>query len=154
LREIFGEPPIDDHCLPELADEYVVRLEVTVDDPLAVSIGDGLGCCEYVTKQREALREPLALFDQLGEGAAGDELHGIERLATRPAPGLIDGYDGRVLKPGRDERLADEALFGGFVLLEQLLDGNRPVEEQVSRPEDAAIASLGKYAAHGVVLRV
>ncbi len=55
--EILREPPVDDDRFAEGSDQHVGRLEVAVQDPLAVRVGDGLGDVDDVLQEQEPLLE-------------------------------------------------------------------------------------------------
>ena len=108
--ELLREPPVDHDGLAERADEHVRRLEIAVDDALAVRVRERVGDGDDVRQEREPLleRRPRARDRRL-ERSPVDELHRVERLAVRPAPGLVDRDDRRVLQARGDQRLALEA---------------------------------------------
>ena len=87
--EILREPPIDDHGLAELADQHVARLEIAMDDALAVRVRHRVGDREHARQQREPVLERLRVAIDVVERAPGDELHGVERLAGRPLARLV-----------------------------------------------------------------
>ena len=53
--QILREPPVDHDGLAELADEHVRRLEIAVDDALAVRVRERVGDRDTCGKQREPL---------------------------------------------------------------------------------------------------
>ena len=55
--EILREAPVDHDGLAELADQHVRRLEVAMDDALAVRVRERIGDRDHVRQQREPLRE-------------------------------------------------------------------------------------------------
>ena len=151
--QVFRQAPVHDHGLAEGAHQDVGRLEVAVDDVLAVRVGHGLGHGQEVRQQGEPARE--AAFrgaDERVERAAGDELHGVEGHAVRPSARLVDGDDRRVLEPCRDEGLPHEAssVRGGRGL--ELLQGDRAAQPPVARRQDAAHAAPRELALDRVVL--
>ncbi|EAU63718.1 hypothetical protein STIAU_3224 [Stigmatella aurantiaca DW4/3-1] len=140
--QVLGQPPVDDHRLPEVSHQHVGRLEVPVDDALGVGVGDGLGHREHVRQQRQPLLQRLLLGEDVRQRAARDELHREEGLAAGPTPRFVDGDDGGVLEAGGDEGLGDEARLHVPAGRQQLLDGHGPVQALVPGPEDAADAPL------------
>ena len=58
--QVLGQAPVDDDGLAEVADHDVGRLEVAVDDALAVGVGDRLGDGDDVRQERQALVEARA----------------------------------------------------------------------------------------------
>jgi hypothetical protein len=143
LGQVLGQAPVDHDGLAELADQHVRRLEVAVDDLLAVRIGDRLRRGEHVRQQAQPLVEGAPLADQLGERAPRHQLHRVERVAGGPAPRLVDRHDRRVLQPRRQQRLAHEPLLLRRAPDQQLLDRHRPIEAAVAGPQHPADAALG-----------
>ena len=152
-RQVLRQAPVHDHGLAEAAHQDVGRLEVAVDDVLAVRVGHGLGHGQEVGQQGEPAREAtLRRADERVERPAGDELHGVEGHAVRPSARLVDGDDRRVLEPRGDERLPHEApgARGGRGL--ELLQGDRAAQPPVARGKDAAHAAARELALDRVVL--
>jgi GAF domain-containing protein len=89
-------------------DEDVVRLDVPVDDPVAVREAKGLEQLLGVADRR-ADRERAAGHDQLLEAAPLDHLHGDVVRALGLAA-VVDGDDVRMGEARRRLRLAPEAL--------------------------------------------
>ena len=139
--QVLGQAPVDDHGLAEVADHHVGRLDVAVDDALAVRVGDRLGHREHVRQEGHALVEAALLLDELLERPPRDQLHRVVRIARRPAAGLVHRDDARVLQPGGDERLAHEPGLGRRRALQELLDGDRPAKQAVMGPDHAAEAA-------------
>ena len=144
--QVLRQAPVHEHGLPERAHEHVRRLEVAVDDALAVGVRDRLRHREQVGQEREPSRQVRRRADERVERAARDELHRVERRAVGPAAGLVDRDDRGVLEPRGDERLAHEArrLRSGPGL--QLLERDGAAEPQVARREDAAHAAARELA--------
>jgi hypothetical protein len=150
--EVLGEPPVHDHGLPERPDEDVGRLQVAVDDALAVGVGDRLRHRDEVGQEGEPRAERGALPEQRLQRPALDELHGVEGRPLRPEAGLVDGDDRRVLQPGGHEGLADEAWRALAGVLPQLLDRHHPPEAAVEGAQDAPHAPPRVLSRDGVVL--
>jgi hypothetical protein len=146
--QVLGQPPVDDRGLAELADDHVRRLEVAVDDLLAVGVGDGVGDRDDVRDQRHPLAHAVGRLDQRLERPASDQLHGVEGRAVGPASGLMDRDDAGVLEARGDQRLAEEAGLGRRAAVQQLLDGDRPAELEVAGPHHAAEAAAAVLLDH------
>src|SRR5690606_4927710 len=110
------------HGLSELAHDHVRWLDVPVDDALTVREGDGLDHGDHVGEQRHALAQRGPRADDLLERLARNQLHDIERLARRPAPGIVYGHDAGVLETRGDQRLAEEERLGKAHSPDELLD--------------------------------
>ncbi len=130
------------------------RLEVAVDDALAMGVAHRLDHGDEVGHEREPLGQRPRLAGDLRQRAPGDQLHGVERLPRRPAPRLVQVDDGRVLQPRGDDRLALEA--GGALrrVLDELLDGDHAAEPAVTRRHDAAHPAARHLVAVHVVIRI
>jgi hypothetical protein len=118
-------------------DEHVVRLDVAMDDPVAVREAERLEQLLLV-RDRGLDRERAAGHDQLLQAAALDHLHGD---VVRPLglPAVVDGDDVRMGQAGGGLRLAPEALDEEVVLrvaLVQDLDGDAAAEILVLREID------------------
>jgi hypothetical protein len=147
--EILREPPIDHDGLAVLADEHVRRLQIAMDDLLAVCVRECVEHGEHVRDQCEPLREGLALRDHLVECAADDALHRVERLPVRPPAAFVDRDDRRVLEPRADQRLALEPHRELRVGLEQLLDRDDAIEPRIECLDDPPhAAGRDRDAAH------
>ena len=107
--QVLGQAPVHDLHFAEGADHDVGRLQVAVDDAPAVGEADRLA------HLRERLEQPRPVggLHLVGQGLAGDELHGQEGRAVGQRPQRVDRRDARVRQPGRDLRLADEAVGVG-----------------------------------------
>ena len=140
----LGQPPVHDLDLAEGADHDVGRLQVAVDHAPAVGEADRLA------DLRERLQEPR-LVGRLqfgGQGLPGDQFHGQEGGAVGQRPQGVDRRDARVRQPGRDLRLADEAV--GVGPGQQDLQRDVAVEGEVECGEDPAHAAAGDLAQHAV----
>jgi hypothetical protein len=60
----LGQPPVDEHGLAERADEDVGRLEVAVDDPLRVRVGERVDEREQVGQERQPLLSSESFFSR------------------------------------------------------------------------------------------
>ena len=130
LRGAVPRDPEVGHLQPRLVrlhllvggDEDVVRLDVAMDDPVAVREAEGLEELLGVP-DRGVHRERAVGHDQLLEAAALDHLH---RDVVRPLglAAVVDGDDVRVREAGGRLRLAAEALdeevVAGVALVEDL----------------------------------
>ena len=105
----LGDAPIDHQRLAEAGDHDVRRLQIAMDDAVAMRIGHRIRRGEHVRHQRQPLLQRRRVEDQLLERAARDQLHRVERLARGQPSRLVDGHDRRMLQPRRDRRLAQEA---------------------------------------------
>src|SRR5262249_6448694 len=124
-----GQAEVSDIRLAAPVEQDVSGLDVPVDQPLAMSVVQGLGhgshefgCFAY--------RGPV-LLDLLGQGAAFDQLGYDEAGAVLGAAHVVDGHDVRVVEAG------DGAGFGqvGFGVLGpgyqpavRHLDGDGPLQ--------------------------
>jgi hypothetical protein len=133
LAHHLGQPPVDDHRLAVLADQHIGRLEVPVHHALAVGEAGRVGRGQEGRHQGEALAERAGLLDALEQRAAGHQAHHVVGQPRRPAPGVVERHDRRVLQAGGDLHLALEAAERGRVGVERLLDGHRPAEPLVAR---------------------
>ena len=126
-----------------LVDEDVPRLDVTVDQAAAVR---RVQCVRHLGQQieRPLGRKRALRLDQVAELASVDEPH---RQVDDPVgfPGGVDREDARVLEPGRNPGLAQEALAEPLVrrqLGRERLERDAPVEHElvgeVDRPGRSA----------------
>ena len=90
--------------------KHVGRLDVAVDDPLAMGVAEGAGQLARGLV-RLGKRHPLAI-QPVGEGLAGQKLHDQERLLD-VEPDVEDGHDGGVGDAGGGLGLALEPLEVG-----------------------------------------
>ena len=123
-----------------------------MDDPLAVGIGDRVRDREHVRQQREAFLERRRLRHDIAQRSSRDELHRIERLAARPSTDLVNGYDRRVLKARREERLTTEATPHARAQLARLLDGHHAIQPPVARAQEPAVSAARELLANLVVV--
>ena len=73
LAHVLRQAPVHHHGLAELADQDVGRLQVAMDDPAVVRIGDGVRQGEHVPHQLQALAERGPRHD----GVVGTRLEGL-----------------------------------------------------------------------------
>lgn len=116
-----------------------------MDDSLAVGVGDRLGdLLEHREEPGTVHGRARALFEQLVQGAATNQLHGQERPAIRGSADLVNGRDRRVLKLRGDERFLDKALrrlyLTGEALLKEL-HRHVALQRQIASPIDDAHAT-------------
>jgi hypothetical protein len=112
-----------------------------------VGVGQSLA---HLLKNAQEARQVVGgrgpLLQQVGEGAALDELHGQERPAVGEGADLVDGRDAGVLQLPRDLRLLPEAPLVVRVapeLLAQHLDGQGPAQVGVPGTPHGAHAAPG-----------
>lgn len=109
-------------------EEYVLRLDVPVDDPGRVGGGEGVGDVGDDGHGRLGGEPPLAV-EARAQVRAADEVHD-EGEVVAVDDEVADGHDVGVLQPEQRTALLDEAsdqfLVGGEVLAQQF-DGDGPV---------------------------
>src|SRR5262249_8216610 len=105
------------------------------------------GRSDEVRDERDAVGEPRALGDDVGERAALDELHREEWLAVGPPAGLVERDDRRVLEARGDAGLADEAGERAGLVAQEDVDGDAAAVAAVPGVEDAAHAAARELAA-------
>jgi hypothetical protein len=95
LIEGLGQAPVDDLGLAELADHDVSRLEIAVDDAVAMGVADRVA-------RRDVRAEPAEAGLGRGGGvvgaeelAAADQAHRVEQPAIGGAAGVVDRHDAR-----------------------------------------------------------
>ena len=139
--EVLREAPVDHDGLAEVADQHVAGLEIAVDDPLAVRVRDRVARGGEARNDREPVLELRRLGDHLVERPARHQLHREERLAGRPAAGLVDRHDAGVLQARGDQRLALEPrdLVAGRI--EQLTSARPAAEPAILGGDDLAHAA-------------
>jgi hypothetical protein len=159
LREAVGrrgaggerDPEVGDHRLP-LVEEYVLRLDVPMDQRVAVGMvergGDLPGDLD-----RLAHREPPLGPQPLPQRAAPYPRHHVEE----PAGGLarvVERQDVRVIERGGDPDLAGEAVGAedGAELGAEHLHRDLPVVAQVVGEIHGRHAAAAELAADGVAL--
>ncbi len=111
LADHLREPPVDHHGLAELARQDVRRLDVAVDDPALVRVGDRVRGGDDVRQQREPCGQLRGAADQLLERPAADLAHHVERRTALGRAGVMDRDDRRVLEPRGDPGLAGEPAY-------------------------------------------
>jgi hypothetical protein len=144
-----ADAPVHEVDLVVAAEHDVRRLQVAVDDPLAVRVGHRVADLEQVLDARgEAVRlvrlasmlVGLARFlEVLRERAALDELHGVGGCAAGRHLQAVDGNDVGVVELRGDLDLADEAQAGLRIAgrsLQQLLERDLAQELGVARDVD------------------
>ena len=91
---------------PNAADHDVRRLQVAVDDPVGVGVGDRLAdLLEHRHEPAAVGRRVGPVLEQVVEGAALDQLHGQERPAVGQGADLVDRRDAGVLELAGDPGL-------------------------------------------------
>ena len=148
------DPEVGDLDPVFLVQDQVLRLDVAVDDALAVGVVDRRG--DLAGQADDLLRlEPVAGFDEGGHGLAVHELHGQVGDALLFAD-VEEGDDVRVGEGAGDPGLVVEAVDEGPVLRALSrrvepdgLDGEIPLDERViglvdraHRPESEAFEHL------------
>ena len=139
--EKLGQSEVGDLGGLVIVQKDVGRLQVAVDDSHAVGIGDGPG--KGFDHPRGIKGSPRGAVDQLGQAAAGHELH----LEIEPAGMLVDVKDLddiRVAEPGGRLGLGQET-DGGFrgceVAGEQHLERDGSIELELAGLEHHAHAA-------------
>ena len=116
----LGESPVDDERLPVGAEHDVGRLEVAMEDTLAVGKRHGLAGRDQPAEQRPELEDlgtwvpvrpvlAVELLDRLVERVAPDQPH---RIAGEPFTIVfeaVDGNDARMFELSGDLDLAEES---------------------------------------------
>ena len=135
-------------------DDHVVRLDVAVDDAVAVRVAERGEDLARV-RDRDGHRAEPARADQLLERPPLDVLHddvvGAVRLAS-----IEDGDDVRVREAGGMRRLSAEALDELLVVrvaAVEHLDGDTPAELLVLGEVDVGHAAAAELARHAVAPR-
>ena len=114
-RELLGEPPVEHVDLAVLAEDEIGRLEVAVDDALAVCVVDrtadpferGEQMAAGVTLGRVVVAAHTP-GDDVREGDAADGLHREVGGAVGALADVVDRHDRRMLELTLDPRLAEE----------------------------------------------
>ena len=108
----LGEAEVEDLGMTLTGDEDVGRLDVPMDDPLRVGLGEGIGYLDA------PLDDPVVgdrlPRDLVFERLPFEQLHGDERDAVVLID-LVDGADVGVVERRGGSRLAQEALERSFV---------------------------------------
>jgi hypothetical protein len=110
VRQDFRQSPVGDLDLAEGAHHDIARLDVAVHHAARVRVGKRLAHLqEGAQEARQVSRGSLS--EQLGQGAALDQLHAEEGPAVgQPADG-VDRRDAGVLELPGEARLVHEAAF-------------------------------------------
>ncbi len=149
-RQDLGQTPVHDLDLAEAADHHVGGLQVAVDHPPGVGVGDGLAdLLEDAQDAGQGVLRRRTGGEHLGEGLALDQLHGEVGATVGEGAQLVDRDDAGVLELAADLRLLDEAADEGGVvpvLLQEDLDGEVASEVLVSALEHGAHAAAGDLA--------
>ena len=106
LIQRFGQPPVHDQRLAVLAEHDVARLQVAVQHPAAVGVGNGVAHVDEPAQQLAQRQRPLAgiaagdirlvkAADGVLEVVAPDEAHGVERPAIGVLAQAVDRHDAR-----------------------------------------------------------
>jgi hypothetical protein len=118
LADDLGQAPVEDDHFAVVAQHHVLRFQVAVQHAARVRVRHRVarpdkGGQQLAQLQRPRLAAAAALVvgaGGLGQGAAADEAHGVERrLVVGPPADLVDGHDAGVLQLARHLRLAQEA---------------------------------------------
>ncbi len=146
-----GDPEVRDAGAAVLVDEDVLRLQVAVDDPLAM--GEAR-CAQDLAGEVDRVLGGHPTLDELLQLRPVDVLHrdevGVAELAA-----IEDADDVRVLEAGRGLGLAAEALDELLVLREavvQHLDRDVAIEFVVVRQPDVGHASRAELVLDHVAL--
>ena len=149
----LGQTPVDQQRLAVPTQHHVVRLQVTVQHPLAVGEGDRLADVDEPAQQLAELDGGrvgpgvllVVRLDGLLEAVALDEPHGIERPAIIVGAQAVDRHDPGVLQAAVDLRLQHESAaeigLGGLVGPD-LLERDLAAELLVVGDVDPAQAAL------------
>jgi hypothetical protein len=132
----LGEPKVQDLRLPAGRHEHVRRLEVAVDDALAVRRVESIRHLDTEIEQGREVDRPPA--DSLAQRLPLEELHRDEPLPLVRID-VVNGADAGVVEGGRGARLALEALEGLGLRAEALrqeLEGHGTAEAGVLGPVD------------------
>src|SRR5207237_1388694 len=70
----FGQAPVEDHGLAELAHHHVLGFQIAMQDAAPVGVGDRLADIDEVREQFEPVGEPAALLQRVPQRAAADQL--------------------------------------------------------------------------------
>ena len=138
LRETEVEHLHERHSVDAARDEEILRLDVAVDDPERVGLGDPFdGLKDVVNGLGGAPR--AALGDELSEVLPHEELHDHVGPPPSSLPTSIDPDAVLALQLHRSARLAEKALDRLFVsrgLAAQQLQGKARLELDVPRRDD------------------
>ncbi len=141
LLEELGEPEVEDLDRAVLRDHHVLGLQVPVDDPGGVRLGEPVGHLVGEVEQLPGRQRPG--MEHLAQRPAVDELHrDVDRRVFRPD--VVDRHDVGVVEGRGRARLLLESLAPvgvGRELGRQHLDGHLAAEARVSRSVDFSHAS-------------
>ncbi len=158
----FGESPVEDDGLAELADHDVLGLEVAMHHAAAVRVGDGVADVGEMREELEARGESAGLGELLLERDAADQLLRVVGDAVGMRAQLVDRDDVWMLELAGDAGLADEARGGGLRLAarrragpavgvgQQLLQRDLAAQVLVEGEQHARLAAAAVLAAHVV----
>ena len=145
----FGDPEIGDDG-GAFAEENVLGLDVAVDDPLPVGVGERGG---DVAENGEALLDRNWTFaNPLAQRFPAHERHGEVRISADGLARGEHGYDVRLLEPRREPDLALEPRRreGVGELGRQNLDDDVAPERLVAGDEDPRHSAGAELPLHGV----
>ena len=145
------QPEVGDVRPAVVVEQDVGRLDVAVDQPLAVGVVQRLG--DGGDESRRLQEREARLLQSAGQVAAVDELGHDEAQAVVGAADVVDGDDVRVVQAGEDAGL-------GQVRLDVLgacdqtgmrrLDRDGPVKLLIQRLKDAPEATFSKEFDHAI----
>jgi hypothetical protein len=142
-----GDAEVGHHRFALRVDDHVLRLQVAVDDPLAVRVA---GRLQHLADHRDALLDRDPGVDQLLQRRPLDVLHG-DVVGALPCAAVEDRDDVRVLQPGGRLGLALEAHHELAVLGEapvEDLQGDPPVQGGVLGEPDFGHAAAPEFRLH------
>ena len=141
LLEELGEAEVEDLEGPVLRDHHVFGLEVPVDDPGRVRLGEAVR--ELVAQVEQPPRRQGSGAEDLAQRPAVDELHrDVDGVSL--SPDVVDRDDVRMVERRGRARLLLEALLAvrvGRELRRQHLDGDLAPQTRVARPVHLSHAS-------------
>jgi hypothetical protein len=126
----LGEPEVEDLCMTRGRDHDVAALQVPVDDPLGVSLGEPFGDLPAEPHRLSQAEAPVA--DSPTEGLPLHQLHD-DPVAVLAFEDLVDVDDGWVVEPGRHPGFAAKARGCDRIGQpgQQVLDRQRTLERLV-----------------------
>ena len=149
-RQDLGQAPVHHLDLAEAAHHHVGRLQVAVDHPPGVRVGDRLGDVEEDRQEPGMVARRVGpLVHHLGQGPALDQLHGEVGPPVGEGAQLVDRDDAGVLELAGDLGLLDEAaeqLGVAAVAFQEHLDGEVAAQVVVSPFQDRSHAPPGDLA--------
>jgi len=119
LAALDGQPEVHDFRETGIADDDVRRLQVEMDDAVAVD----------VVERRDDLQDgvveglPILAVEELGDPPAREVLHGEVRIGVMEQAVVVDLDDVRMVEPGQRRELSlepDELLRLGQLMTEDL----------------------------------